>query len=40
MQKAAWSATPGDKPRGKYPEYPWEVKDQIKKNENSEADGI
>jgi hypothetical protein len=30
IQKAAWRATPDDKPQAKYPEYPWEVKDQIK----------
>jgi hypothetical protein len=30
IQKAAWSATPDHKPQTKYPEYPWEVKDQIK----------
>jgi hypothetical protein len=30
IQKAAWSATPDDKPQTKYPEYPWEVMDQIK----------
>ena len=39
MQKAAWSATPDDISQGKYPEYPREVKDQIKENENSEEDG-
>jgi hypothetical protein len=30
IQKTAWSATPDDKSQAKYPEYPWEVKDQIK----------
>jgi hypothetical protein len=30
MQKAAWSATPDDNPQTKYPEYPWEIKDQTK----------
>jgi hypothetical protein len=30
IHKAAWGATPDDKPQTKYPEYPWEVKDQIK----------
>jgi CMP-N-acetylneuraminic acid synthetase len=30
IQKAAWSATPDNKPQTKYPEYPLEVKDQIK----------
>jgi hypothetical protein len=31
IQKAAWRATPDDKPQAKYPEYPCEVKNQIKK---------
>jgi hypothetical protein len=31
IQKAAWSATPDNKPQTKHPEYPWEVKDQLKK---------
>jgi hypothetical protein len=30
IQKAAWSATPDDNPQTKYPEYPWEIKNQIK----------
>jgi hypothetical protein len=30
IQKAAWGTTPDDKPQAKYPEYLWEVKDQIK----------
>jgi hypothetical protein len=34
-QEAAWSATPDDKSQTKYPEYPWEVKDQIKEKRNS-----
>jgi hypothetical protein len=38
LQKAAWNATPDDKLRTKYPEYAWEVKGQIKENENSEKD--
>jgi hypothetical protein len=29
-QDAAWNATSDDKSQTKYPEYPWEVKDQIK----------
>jgi hypothetical protein len=32
MQEAAWSATLDDKSQTKYPEYPWEVKDQIREN--------
>jgi hypothetical protein len=27
IQKAAWSATPDDKPQSKYPEYPWGFKE-------------
>jgi hypothetical protein len=34
IQKAAWSATPHDKPQTKYSEYPWEVKDQIEEKLN------
>jgi hypothetical protein len=30
LQKAAMSTTPDDRPQTKYPENPWEVKDQIK----------
>jgi hypothetical protein len=30
IQKAAWSATPDNKPQTKYPEYLWEFRDQIK----------
>jgi hypothetical protein len=32
-QKAAWTATPEDKPQSIYPEYPWKVKDPIKKKQ-------
>jgi hypothetical protein len=32
IKKAAWSATPDDKPQTKCPEHPWEVEDQIKEN--------
>jgi hypothetical protein len=39
IQKAAWSATPVNKPQTKYPEYPWEVKDRIEEKENSEENG-
>jgi hypothetical protein len=31
IPKAAWSATPDDKPQAKYLEYPWEIKSQFKK---------
>jgi hypothetical protein len=30
IYNAAWRATPEGKPQIKYPEYPWEVKGQIK----------
>jgi hypothetical protein len=30
IQKAAWSATPDDKPQTQYSKYPWEVNEQIK----------
>jgi hypothetical protein len=33
IQKVAWSATPGDKPQTKYPEYSKEVNDQIKEKQ-------
>jgi thiamine kinase-like enzyme len=31
IQNAAWGLTQDDKPQPKYPEYPREIKDQIKK---------
>jgi hypothetical protein len=40
IQKAAWSTTPDDKPQAKYPEYPWEVKDQIKEKTQKMADEL
>jgi hypothetical protein len=30
IKKTAWSSTTDNKPQPKYPEYPWEVKGQIK----------